>query len=133
MSQLNSNTAALQEILATVNALPEAGGGSGGAEIETCTIVFADNDAGALGTAYVTVLQDGAITVIETPALVMYSSYTVENVVCGSAVTVEMPEGMPTDVISITNLLTLRPHRDGGTGVYQAPSTNTVARLEIVG
>ena len=38
MSQLTTNTASLQEILATVNALPEAG--SGGTAIETCTVTM---------------------------------------------------------------------------------------------
>ena len=38
MSQLNNNTAALQEILATVNALPEAGGSGG--SVETCTMTL---------------------------------------------------------------------------------------------
>lgn len=39
MSQLNSNTAALQEILATVNALPEAGSGGGWSK-EVCNIAI---------------------------------------------------------------------------------------------
>lgn len=38
MSQLNNNTTALQEILATVNALPEAGGSGG--SVETCTVTL---------------------------------------------------------------------------------------------
>ncbi len=36
-TDLQSNNVDLQSILATINALPEAGGG-GGAEIETCTV-----------------------------------------------------------------------------------------------
>lgn len=44
MSQLNSNTAALQAILETVNALPEAGGGGsgggGGDAVEWCNVTI---------------------------------------------------------------------------------------------
>ncbi len=44
---LNSNTTGLEEILASVNALPEAGSGGGGS-IETCTVAI--TFTGALST-----------------------------------------------------------------------------------
>ena len=37
---LNSNTTGLEEILASVNALPDAGSGGGGGSVETCTVTF---------------------------------------------------------------------------------------------
>lgn len=41
-TDLQSNNVELQEILNTINTLPEAGGG-GGAAIETCTVTFSDS------------------------------------------------------------------------------------------
>ena len=82
MSQLNSNTAALQEILATVNALPEAGGG-GGTEIETCTVTV--NCEGTINLYAYMAVEAGKLvakgTINYSAAL---STRTLNNVLCGS-------------------------------------------------
>lgn len=45
MTKLNQNTTSLQEILAAVNNLPDAGGGGGGASAEPCYGAYAGMNA----------------------------------------------------------------------------------------
>ena len=86
MSQLTNNTAALQEILATVNALPEAGGGSGGAEIETCTVTT--TGVGISLPVSFTTYENGTFSPAPLPYVNGLYAGPVENVVCGSAMVV---------------------------------------------
>ncbi|MBE5800050.1 MAG: hypothetical protein E7321_08900 [Clostridiales bacterium] len=58
---ITTNNTSLQEILAKVNALPEAGGGgSSGGGVETCTVTFVYEEVYGSGT-----IIDGAIPVIK--------------------------------------------------------------------
>lgn len=94
MSQLNSNTAALQEILATVNALPEAGGGSGGAEIETCTLTInCYPDYAAYVSVYGAMVYDGEKISVASGGDLTASQYVIENVICGSIFSVKGGNG----------------------------------------
>lgn len=68
MSKLEQNTTSLDEVLAMVNALPDAGGGGGGGAVETCTVTaFVSSSATATNTgnpaqdAFFTAFEDGAI------------------------------------------------------------------------
>ena len=56
MANLTSNTASLQEILAKVNALPEAGGGGGPSGGGTATVTITSDDT---VTVYVILYSDG--------------------------------------------------------------------------
>lgn len=81
MSKLEQNTTALDEVLAMVNALPDAGSGGGG--VETCTVTLASG--GMAARMYFTSVDSngGIMGVFErTPYL------SDATVVCGTYVTV---------------------------------------------
>ena len=85
MSQLERNTTTMQTILATVNALPEAG--SGGASIETCTVTVECNALANYRPYYISYMTNEDV-----PAKVITNnsstSVTLQNVLCGSVITV---------------------------------------------
>lgn len=85
MSVLENNSTKMAEILAAVNALPNAGGGGGGGSVETCTVtVNASNDAFAFYTTYI----DG---VFGDQGIINASTNLVcENVLCNSVIVVEV-------------------------------------------
>lgn len=76
-ADLQSNNVDLQSILATINALPEAGGGGGSGSIETCTVTISvgkvwndDAEAYIAGSVYAM-----AVT-IENGDRLIYEGYT---------------------------------------------------------
>lgn len=80
MSKLEQNTTALDEVLAMVNALPDAGGGGG--SVDTCSLRIAANASQAKVAC--TTLSGGVITHTEVSPTT--SSYTISDVICGSMV-----------------------------------------------
>ena len=111
MSQLERNTTTMQTILATVNALPEAGGGGGGAE--TCTVTVKCSGVASYRPYYISYMTDEDV-----PAKVITNnsstSVTLQNVLCGSVVTVSFYSslGSPTFLGNTTNaeLMACRDH-----------------------
>ena len=101
-TDLQSNNAELQEILNTINALPEAGsGGSGGGSLDTCTLKIIDNlGYGSVSVSYQT-FSDGVITHIFNNRLPSGES-VFENVLCNSAVS--LTEAAGSSVVSSVNL-----------------------------
>ena len=86
MSQLSTNTTSLQAILDAVNALPEAGEGSGGGTVETCTVI---TKSGSACGASVTCYENGEFVArCATDTTNTSFNHTFENVVCGSCVVV---------------------------------------------
>ena len=86
-TDLQNNNTSLQEILATINSLPEAGsGGSGGAAIETCilNLNFNMSPGSSFSGVYCTTLLNGVVSTnyIECNN----SSKTIENVILNSPV-----------------------------------------------
>lgn len=105
MSVLENNSTKMADILAAVNALPDAGSGGGGGSgsVETCTVQISGTMqiSAYLATVYI----NNEITVSN------YRwdyggdnlfSVTIENVVCGSGLTVHINGGNMPDV-TITN------------------------------
>ena len=92
---LTTNTASLQAILDTVNALPEAG--SGGAVVETCTVTinFITSNSWQLLNLYeYTTLRDGAIIhelvdAVSKSYMGGSTSVTLENIVCNSLIVID--------------------------------------------
>lgn len=89
MSQLTTNTTTIDECIALANSLPDAGSGSGGTAVETCTVTL---DGGMslyqpIGCSY-TYLDDGGNITSNAIDYENPKSATLENVVCGSVVTV---------------------------------------------
>lgn len=81
MSKLEQNTTSLDEVLAMVNALPDAGGGGGGS-VDTCSLRIAANASKTR--VECTTLSGGVIT--HTVVDPTTSSHTISNVICGSMV-----------------------------------------------
>lgn len=89
MTKLNQNTASLQEILAAINNLPDAGSGGGGA-VDTCTVTVSTNVNAAV--VYSTTDGDGLLTTAYT------NNYEWENtltVACGSYLYVPINSSIP--------------------------------------
>ena len=82
MSKLEQNTTALDEVLAMVNALPDAGGGGGG--VETCTVTITQSGNSNISLC-ATIIENGQITTYG-EYLVSGSTLTIEKVLCGSLV-----------------------------------------------
>lgn len=89
MSQLTTNTTTIDECIALANSLPDAESGSGGATVGTCTVTL-DGAMSAylpICCSYTSLDDNGNITSnavdYENPR-----SATLENVVCGSVVTI---------------------------------------------
>lgn len=99
-TELQNNNLELQEILADINALPNAGGGSA---IETCTIrVTTPNgeEVGVYSYAF-TLFENGAIaTDISKDGghVLGWSDFVQDNVVCGSAFAITFPGDVPSEV-----------------------------------
>ena len=87
-SQLETNTATMQAILAAVNALPEEGGGGGGS-IDTCTVVLT-SPYGTIpqmeGSVCATIYTNGVTQTHYLEEATFPFPYSIENVVCGSPV-----------------------------------------------
>lgn len=83
MSKLEQNSTSLDEVLAMVNALPNAGSG-GGASVETCTLKLVDNlGYGSFAYSIFTCIVDGEISYIS--GMVERGGTTIiENVARGS-------------------------------------------------
>ena len=82
MSKLEQNTTSLDEVLAMVNALPDAGGGSVG----TCTVTVTASDGNITNLCYTSANGGQIETVYIDP--VGSKTKTLSNVVCGSFVAV---------------------------------------------
>lgn len=67
-NDLTSNNTDLQSILDTINALPEAGSGSGGA-VETCRVTLLGNGISSLHTIVALLNTDGNIIFIDQPII----------------------------------------------------------------
>lgn len=86
MSKLEQNSTSLDEVLAMVNALPDAGGGGGGgASVETCTVTVTSTQ-GMYSAGY-TEYSDGTLDA-KSPSVWNAMSLNMENVVVGSMVSV---------------------------------------------
>ena len=105
MSKLEQNTTSLDEVLAMVNALPDVGGGGGGASVETCTVTLRgtdmDNATGILTGYMLTAYENGEIITKQLlnssfgeQGLFYGTGTIIENVVCGSLITVISSEVM---------------------------------------
>lgn len=89
MSNLSKNTTDLQAILAAVNALPDAGGGSGGASVETCSVTLTCSDGNATVLAYYYLCYENETIMMKyglppTGGSSHGTPLTLTNVVCGS-------------------------------------------------
>jgi hypothetical protein len=100
MSKLEQNTTSLDEVLAMVNALPDAGGGGGGgASAETCTVEITLS-GGITGTSCsATCFENGVY--VDTLLSGNFTSKTLTNVVCGSSITVCTYYSLNTGVVII--------------------------------
>lgn len=93
MSKLEQNTTALDEVLAMVNALPDAGSGGGG--VETCSLTYSDEGLGVYG-VYMSYV-DGAYV----PQVVGYPGMeetTYHNVVKNSIFAVYIGDSFDTEI-----------------------------------
>ena len=127
MSKLEQNTTSLDEVLAMVNALPNAGGG--GASVETCTIVIT-NDITSKGAG----LQCWGFTVFENGEIkntvytwndgdtIVQSKYVFENVVCGSVCYINFYNTYSFGYLTTNNVEELIGGGYGYTLVFVAPS-----------
>ena len=87
---LSGNTEKINELLSKINALPEAGSGggsSGGASVETCTVVI--NSTSPITNVVAMVLADGSFGITEGGD--GDTSCTFENVVKGSIIVFRTP------------------------------------------
>lgn len=90
MSQLKTNTTNLQTILAQVNALPDAGSGSGGSgDVATCTVTIGGTSYCCIQGVVATVVSDGVVeTIYLSEGTEGYTGYppplVINNVVCNS-------------------------------------------------
>lgn len=83
MSNLSKNTTDLQAILDAVNALPDAGGGSGGGgSVETCDVTVSLLEGQIRSYAYTGLVDGELVTVHQGRAF--GSTVTLTNVVVGS-------------------------------------------------
>lgn len=73
---IQDNTTALQEILETVNALPEAG--SGGASVETCDITITISKGGSAGVSFYAISY--SVTTISTITGTGYYKIATNNI-----------------------------------------------------
>lgn len=97
-TDLQNNNTSLQEILATVNSLPEAGGSSGGGvEIETCTVLIYGDSVWETG--YYTTFEDGQIVTKTIPS--EDTSITLDNVINNSMIGIKFKQST---VLSLTQL-----------------------------
>lgn len=84
MSKLEQNTTSLDEVLAMVNALPDAGsGGGGGASVETCNVYF-EFESTPVAMSYMTYVNGAYVPVAEENPVIG----TRENVVVNSLVSI---------------------------------------------
>lgn len=96
MSTLKTNTSTIQSLIEQINALPDAGSDSGKVAVETCTVVLATYDFGdgssILSGYSASKYVDGQVIVeYICPGTYSGSSYvTIENVICGSCISVWM-------------------------------------------
>ena len=128
-TRLQTNNTNLQALIDKANALPEAGSG-GSASVETCTVTIDDNDCGAFDWAYLTVYRNNVCSVIQTPPF-EEESHTITDVVCNSCIVVTGAMGMPSDVISTSNITLLL--QTNSALILQAPASSGegVLRLEL--
>lgn len=96
---ISTNTTDLQALLEKINALPEAGSGSGGS-VETCDVTITNYSEMSLE-IIATVVDNG----VETPYVSLYNNgyndttppYTISNVKCGSIITVVLSTSKSTE------------------------------------
>lgn len=89
MSKLEQNTTSLDEVLAMVNALPDAGGDGGGGAVETCTVTIDYGVSRSNIGAYFALEYDESTgqVFMETCAIWRpVNPLTISNVVCGSTI-----------------------------------------------
>ena len=90
-TDLQNNNTSLQEILATINNLPEAGSGggtSGGTNnIEVCSLKFLNNTSGII--IYYTKYENNTIATIR--EVLTNSPSVISNVICNSLLAVYLP------------------------------------------
>jgi hypothetical protein len=98
MSKLEINTTSLQTILETINNLPEAGGGSGGGSVETCTVTIDRYSGESILSIITTIIENGVEKVNTTfptsSNIPIYPPCTITNVKCGSCITVVTSNSM---------------------------------------
>lgn len=117
-TRLQTNNANLQSLINKANTLPEAGGGSSGGGVETCTVTITSFDT----------LTSYAYTAYENNNLVAKGSVsggitplTLNNVVCGSAIFINNSYYMNGTTVGggvevAVSMVTLG-------GIFRAPST----------
>lgn len=121
----------LTDLEAAVNALPDAG--SGGATIKTCTVTFSHTLgqlAGAGSNITYTSYVDGIFGVSTTYLSPIYTSRVLENVVCGSAITVTISYNGPLSyaITGGTSVTTI--YHNANTRIWQA--TNEAGASDII-
>lgn len=85
-NKLSTNNTDLASILNTINNLPEAGsGGSGGGSVDTCTVTLNSTYASNMASITATIVENGEIK-IKTVSNINSTSYTINNVLCGSPI-----------------------------------------------
>ena len=81
---LQTNNSSLEEIITQLNAMPDAGSGSGGTSVETCTISITFHSA-SIGQYVFTTYENGAFSgAYRMSTTTSLTSITIPNVVVGS-------------------------------------------------
>lgn len=93
-AEVTAQTELIADLESAVNALPEAGSGSGsGGGVETCTVTMNHTLGQYLsggGSITYTAYDNGTFTTNNIPFTILYANRVLENVVCGSAITIYM-------------------------------------------
>jgi hypothetical protein len=117
------------ELEAVINSLPSAGGSSGGGSVETCTVTITTLMGGFIQDIFITQCVDGVISTLSKN--IFLTTTTIENVVCGSALSFYtsafaiIPNSSATDGAKRVGVL-------GNNWVFSAPTVaNANATIEV--
>lgn len=123
MSVLENNSAKMADILAAVNALPDAsGGGSGGGSVETCSVTLTPRGATLGNVTYTRLTNDGEIDT-KNYGIVYASGHTFECV-CGTMICF-LTNGINIGNISADNAEVMFMQANYGCVKIAAPASGT--------